>query len=418
MADFPSARAFTMLPSTERQKLAGRYTIALSVAAFAVLLRWCLEPLLGHVAFYVTVYMAVTFCALICGLGPAVLSGLTGFLGIFYWFVDPRRSLALGRAQIHSIIGFFLVCAVLIWLGESNRRRQLRLNAAVVALTAETNERKHAEAKLQSAHDELERRVVERTAELSDVLAELESEIKGRKETEEQLRSLSVRLMTFQDEERRRIARDLHDTTGQTLAALKMTLSSLEREAAKAPEMSKLLSDIEALANEALQEIRTTSYLLHPPLLDEVGISSAARWFVEGFAKRSGLEVACDLPEEMKRLKRNCELVLFRVLQESLTNVHRYSGASAAGVKLRLENDRLRLEISDNGRGIPEDRMQMVQRSGGGAGVGIAGMRERVRELGGQLEIQSGATGTTVSVVLPMRNSSILNDARSSIYAD
>ena len=137
MADFPSARAFTMLPSTERQKLAGRYTIALSVAAFAVLLRWCLEPLLGHVAFYVTVYMAVAFCALICGLGPAVLSGLTGFLGIFYWFVDPRRSLALGRAQIHSIIGFFLVCAVLIWLGESNRRRQLRLNAAVVALTAE-----------------------------------------------------------------------------------------------------------------------------------------------------------------------------------------------------------------------------------------------------------------------------------------
>jgi signal transduction histidine kinase len=258
MADFPSARAFTMLPSTERQKLAGRYTIALSVAAFAVLLRWCLEPLLGHVAFYVTVYMAVAFCALICGLGPAVLSGLTGFLGIFYWFVDPRRSLALGRAQIHSIIGFFLVCAVLIWLGESNRRRQLRLNAAVVALTAETNERKHAEAKLQSAHDELERRVVERTAELSDVLAELESEIKGRKETEEQLRSLSVRLMTFQDEERRRIARDLHDTTGQTLAALKMTLSSLEREARKRPKCQDSY-----LTSRPLPTKRCRRYVLH-----------------------------------------------------------------------------------------------------------------------------------------------------------
>src|SRR5579863_7679480 len=122
MADF-RPRAFTMLSSAERQKLAERYTIALSIAVFAILLRWCLEPLLGHVAFYVTVYMAVAFCALIWGLGPAILSGLAGFLGIFYWFVDPRRSLEVGRSQIHSIIGFFLVCAVLIWLGEANRRR-------------------------------------------------------------------------------------------------------------------------------------------------------------------------------------------------------------------------------------------------------------------------------------------------------
>jgi len=416
MAGFLLARTFKMLSSAERQKLAERYTIALGIAVFAVLLRWCLEPLLGHVSFYVTVYMAVAFCALICGLGPAVLSALAGFLGIFYWFVDPRRSLAVGRSQIHPIIGFFLVCAVLIWLGEASRRKQLRLNAAVVALTAETNERKHAEAGLQRAHDELERRVVERTAALSSVLAELESEINGRKETEEQMRCLSVRLMTFQDEERRSIARDLHDTTGQTLAALKMTLSLLERKAAKVPEMSELMADIEALADEAMQEIRTTSYLLHPPLLDEVGITSAAQWFVEGFAKRSGIQVACDLPEKMERLQRNCELVLFRVLQESLTNVHRYSGASAAGVKLRLENDHLKLEISDNGKGIPEDRLQLVRRSGGGAGVGIAGMRERVRELGGQLAIQSGGTGTTVSVVLPMRNYSIPTEARRSVY--
>ncbi len=411
MAGLLPARAFTMLSSAERQELALRYTIALGTAVFAVLLRWCLEPLLGHVAFYVTVYMAVAFCALICGLGPAVLSGLAGFLGVFYWFVDPRHSLASGRSQIHPVIGFFLVCAVLIGLGEANRRKQLRLNTAVVALTAETNERKRAEAKLQSAHDELERRVAERTAALSNALAELESEMRGRKETEEQLRSLSLRLMTFQDEERRRIARDLHDTTGQTLAALKMTLSLLEHEAANMPELSKLIADLNALASEAVQEIRTTSYLLHPPLLDEIGITSAARWFVEGFAKRSGIQVVCDIPEKMERPQRNCELVLFRVLQESLTNVHRYSGASAAEVKLRLENDQLKLEVKDNGRGITDERLQEVRRSGGGAGVGIAGMRERVRELGGQLGIQSGKTGTTVSVTLPLSNTSIASES-------
>ena len=418
MAGFLPGRAVTMLSPTERQKLTERYTVALAAAVFAVLLRWCLEPLLGHVAFYATVYMAVAFCALICGLGPAVLTGLMGFLGIFYWFVDPRHSLAVGRTQTHAVIGFLLVCAVLIWLGEANRRKQFRLNAAVVALTAETNERKRAEAKLQCAHDGLEQRVAERTAELSNALAELGSEIRGRKETEDRLRNLSLRLMTVQDEERRRIARDLHDTTGQTLAALKMTLSLLEREAAKIPEMSKLVADLNALASEAVQEIRTTSYLLHPPLLDEVGITSAARWFVEGFAKRSGIRVDCDLPETMERPQRNCELVLFRVLQESLTNVHRYSGASAAGIKLRLENDQLKLEVSDNGRGIPEDRLQEVRRSGGGAGVGIAGMRERVRELGGQLEIQSGKTGTTVSVVLPTSNPSVPSEGRRSVYAN
>ena len=417
MAGLLPRRVFAVLSPLQRQDVFNRYAIAIATAAIAILLRWFLDPVLGHVAFYSTVYMAVAFCALVCGLVPAVLCGLISFGAIFYWFVDPRHSLTIPHSEIHAVIGFFLVSAVLIWLGEANRRKQLRLNDAVVALTVETNERTKAEQKLREAHDELEGRVVERTIELSQAMRELESEVKGRKEAEARLRNLSVRLMTLRDEERRHIARDLHDTTGQTLAALKMTLALLQRFAARVPELSSLVDDLSALADEALQEIRTTSYLLHPPLLDEAGIVSAARWFVEGFAKRSGIQVACDLPEKMERPHRNCELVLFRVLQESLTNVHRYSGASAASVRLRRENDLLNLEVTDNGNGIPEERLQQVLESGGSAGVGIAGMRERVRELGGRLEIQSNGTGTSVSVAMPMSRASVLTEANRSVYA-
>jgi signal transduction histidine kinase len=160
------------------------------------------------------------------------------------------------------------------------------------------------------------------------------------------------------------------------------------------------VDDLDALADEALQEVRTTSYLLHPPLLDEAGIASAARWFVEGFARRSGIHVDCDISEKMGRPSKDCELVLFRVLQESLTNVHRHSGASAAIVRLTCDTDQLQLEVCDNGKGIPEERLRRFNTSVG-TGVGITGMRERVRELGGRLEIRSVKTGTTISVALP-----------------
>jgi signal transduction histidine kinase len=166
------------------------------------------------------------------------------------------------------------------------------------------------------------------------------------------------------------------------------------------------VDDLNALTDEALQEVRTTSYLLHPPLLDEAGIASAARWFVEGFARRSGIQVECDIPERMERPPRDCELVLFRVLQESLTNVHRHSGASAASVRLKRNTDHLELEVGDNGQGIPEDHLRRFNASVGSAGVGITGMRERVRELGGHLEIRSVKNGTTIRVDLPATNPS------------
>jgi two-component system, NarL family, sensor kinase len=183
-----------------------------------------------------------------------------------------------------------------------------------VALTLESNERQKVEEALRKSHSELEERVTERTAALSQALAKVESEVAERKEAEERLRHLSARLMTLQDEERRHIARELHDTTGQTLAAIKLILATLQRAGAAVPEVCRLTGELNVLIDQASKEIRTTSYSLHPPLLDESGIAFAAQWFVEGFAQRSGISVHCDIPDGMHRLSRNCELALFRVL--------------------------------------------------------------------------------------------------------
>jgi signal transduction histidine kinase len=407
MAGRFSARVLTILTPLPPERVADRYSIAIASAVLAVVLRWFLDPVLGHVAFYVTLYVVVTFCAVVCGFAPAILSGLLGFLGIFYWFVDPRHSLSfLRQSELHAMVACFLVCAVLIALGEANRRKQLRLNQTIDALTSEARQRNRVEDELRQAHDELEQRVDERTAELSQTLATLESEIRVREQKEEQLRNLSLRLMTLQDEERRRIARELHDSAGQTLAAMKMSIALIRQIDVSRPDLAHLVDDLNALTDEALQEVRTTSYLLHPPLLDEAGIASAARWFVEGFARRSGIQVECDIPERMERPPRDCELVLFRVLQESLTNVHRHSGASAASVRLKRNTDHLELEVGDNGQGIPEDHLRRFNAAVGSAGVGITGMRERVRELGGHLEIRSVKNGTTIRVDLPATNPS------------
>jgi len=162
------------------------------------------------------------------------------------------------------------------------------------------------------------------------------------------------------------------------------------------------MDDVNALADEALREIRTTSYLLHPPLLDEAGFASAARWFVDGFSKRSNIKIECDIPQRSERLSKECELVLFRVLQESLTNVHRHSGASSASVTLTMDQRRLELQVSDNGSGIAKTTLAQVDEPGRQLGIGIAGMRERVRKLGGRLDLQSSKAGTKLSVSLPM----------------
>ena len=403
MTDPTPRGVLAILSPLPQVRVIERYVSALAMAVVAILMRELLDPVLGHVAFYVTVYIAVACSAIVCGFAPAVLSALLGFLGVFYWFVDPRHSFAVDRpSEIHGIVGFLLVCGVLILLGYANRRKHLRLNQSIAELTSEAAHRMEAEARLKEAHEQLERRVEQRTGELTQALAMLQSEMEIRKDAEVQLRHLSVRLMTLQDEERRRIARDLHDTTGQTLSALKMTLASLQHSANGNPGLSQLVGDLNALADEALREIRTTSYLLHPPLLDEAGFASAARWFVEGFSKRSNIKVRCDIPQPIERFSKEYELVLFRVLQESLTNVHRHSGASTATIKLTIGQDGLELQVSDNGSGIEETKLAQAHEPGRQLGVGIAGMRERVRELGGCLQLQSGKAGTKISVSLPM----------------
>jgi two-component system, NarL family, sensor kinase len=171
--------------------------------------------------------------------------------------------------------------------------------------------------------------------------------------------------------------------------------------------LHRALKDLEALTEEALQEIRTTSYLLHPPTLDEAGFSSAARWFVEGFTKRSGIPVGCEIPDDGERLPDAVELVLFRVLQESLTNVHRHSEATAATVKFVVGDHHVELQVSDNGHGVSPEHVKSILESGV-TGVGIAGMQERVRELGGQFVIRSASTGTNIRVILPRSRASIV----------
>lgn len=403
------ARIVTVFTPLPRQYVLRRYSIAICAAALAILLRWLLDPVLGHVAFYVTLYITVAFCAIVCGYAPAILCGVLGFLGIFYWFVDPRHSLQLIRQppEIHSLVGAFFVCVVLTFLGATYRGKQLLLNDTIEALTAEGRERRRAQDELRAAHDQLEERVKDRTRELSTALARVESEIAVREQTEDQLRQLSLRLMTLQDQERRRIARELHDTAGQTLAAMKMSIALIRQADTANPRLQPLIDDLNALVDEALQEVRTTSYLLHPPLLDEAGIASAARWFVEGFATRSGIPVQCDIPQKLERPGRDCELVLFRILQESLTNVHRHSEATAAKVRLARHNGMVQLEVADNGKGISEEHLRRLNTSANKAGVGITGMRERVRELGGTFEIRSLSPGTSVFAVLPLSQSDV-----------
>jgi signal transduction histidine kinase len=216
-----------------------------------------------------------------------------------------------------------------------------------------------------------------------------------------ELQILSQRLLSVQDEERRKLARDLHDSTGQTLAALKINVALLEATCPSQPSARVLMSEVAALADQAIQEIRTMSYLLHPPLLDEVGFACAAEWYVEGFAKRSGIHVSVDFsPGE--RLPKRVELALFRVLQESLTNVHRHSGASTVKVNFKRDAKAVILEIRDFGRGFSPERLARLRETSADAGVGLAGMRERIYELTGRLELESDAGGTTVRATVPL----------------
>ena len=240
---------------------------------------------------------------------------------------------------------------------------------------------------LSEARDDLEKRVMERTAELHTAT--------------DSLRDLSARLLRMRDDEQRRLARELHDSVGQLLAAIGMNITVIAAEAEKlTPEATKCVAENAELVNEVSREIRTISHLLHPPLLDEAGLASALKWYIEGFAKRSGIEVRLEIPPDLGRLARDTEIAMFRVVQECLTNIHRHSGSETATIRVQA-GDKLTVEIQDRGKGMPEEKLRSFARAGR-IGIGFSGMRERLRQLGGTLELESNGRGTLVRAILPI----------------
>jgi signal transduction histidine kinase len=225
-------------------------------------------------------------------------------------------------------------------------------------------------------------------------------DITERKLAERRMRQISGRLLRLQDEERRRIARELHDTTAQNLAALKIALTRVADAAGGLlPGEREVLEQSIALTDECAREIRTMSYLLHPPLLDEFGLAHALKAYVKGYTQRTGVTVELEVAADLGRLARDSETALFRIVQEALANIHRHSGSATARILLERDNGGVALRVQDQGRGLPPG---VLERGGVRLGVGISGMRERARQLGGSLEIHSLQTGTTVEAVLPV----------------
>jgi len=260
----------------------------------------------------------------------------------------------------------------------------------VVNYFSDLTERKRQEAE----REQFLREAETRSAQLQEARDELETKVERRTIA---LRQLSSQLMHAQDKQSRRIARELHDSVGQYLAALGMSLAQLEKaKASKAPE---ILSECHQLLDRCLKETRTLSYLLHPPLLDEAGFATAARNYAEEFARRSGIEIdiSLDLPY---RLPADTEVLLFRVLQESLTNIHRHSGSRRAKICAGIDEGTVSLEIRDYGHGIPEEVLENFKTSGKGVGLGLAGLRERLREVDGKFDLSSTTDGTILRVSL------------------
>jgi PAS domain S-box-containing protein len=257
----------------------------------------------------------------------------------------------------------------------------------IVGVSQDLTERKHVEEKLRRAQIELESRVRERTLELDTA--------------NQGLRDLSTSLLHLRDQESRRIARELHDSVGQLVAAMTMNIAKVRSQAHKLDDAgAKALEENTLLLQQINTEIRTISHLLHPPLLDEIGLSSALRWYVEEFSQRSRIKVDLDVPRNLRRLSVDMETAIFRIVQECLTNIHRHSGSKVAAIRVLQHGHTIRIIAHDSGKGISPEKLRLT--STGRSGVGFRGMAERIRYLGGNLKIDSNTTGTVITATLPL----------------
>lgn len=362
----------TSLSVLARSNALARHAAALLAFLIALALGRTLVPLLGDFVAYGLGFLALAFSSWYCGPGPSAVVSVLALAVLTLWripHVDTFR-MATPRPLLGALV-LMVVFAAIIVMGEARRRE----NEA-----------------LRRAQGELEDRVRERTGELDTA--------------NHGLRHLTARLMQLQDDERRRIARELHDSVGQTLAALTMNLTTVSADLERLGETAKKVGDSLALAQEMNTEVRTVSYLLHPPLLDESGLASAVRWYVEGFSERSKIQVTLEIPEAFGRLPQEMETALFRTVQECLTNIHRHSGSAVAAIRLDRTPNEIRLRVEDRGAGIPTEKLNEVVLDGT-PGVGIRGMRERIRQLGGTLELQSTGSGTTLEARLPTAKPSV-----------
>jgi signal transduction histidine kinase len=284
-------------------------------------------------------------------------------------------------------------------LREANEKLIVAAVGAQSASDVARTEAVQARTELDSAMSQLE----DANERLTAAAAEAESMAEEAMEREEEYRQLCSRLLTLQDEERRRLALELHDSTAQNLAVLIMNLGMLEQsEPALTDESRRTLAESRSLADECCRDVRMRAYLLHPPLLDEMGLVSAVRWFSDGFTKRSGIQVILILGD-IGRLPMPIETALFRVVQESLTNVHRHASTTRVVIQLAMIGDAISLEVRDQGRGLDDDRSQQVSHSASRTlGVGIQGMRERISQLKGTFDVEFTKQGTTVRVGVPL----------------
>ena len=365
-------RTDTLLSARVSMSPLARYGLPAVATVTVLLAGHALTGFVGATTLYILLCPVIVYSALCCGIGPSALAVVVALVGVKYWFIPTIHSFrVLDIAQLISLLAFLFASSAVVALGEARRRHNQRLQNGQAALEAKVHERT---AKLDTAN--------------------------------KSLRDLSARLLQLQDDERRRIARELHDSVGQLLAGLTMNLSAVRADIDRLNKTATALTDSEAIVQEMTQEVRTISHLLHPPLLDEAGLSSAVRWYTEGFAQRSKIKVDLDLPNDFGRFSPELETAIFRIVQECLTNVHRHSGSPIAKIRLLHLDGEILVEVEDKGKGIPMEKREAMA-SAGTPGVGIRGMRERIRQLGGALEITSNAGGTLISARLPAMETSI-----------